>query len=273
MIGQSMIKQPYVLIFTLICATIPGFAQDTPLVIKKLQAHYKKIEKEVKDITLKQTTTLTTAAGTMDSQSTFYQKGNKIRVEMDMKMPGRGTNTTIMVMDGKDAWTISPLMGKQKITEDLNFDYPMMRKWWDAELKRATVKTPEKIDGQDCYVVEMHYRKNHPYYKKAAEFGTMADTMWLTKKDMILVQQLNIDSKQGKILYKFSNFKGRWNIPYKTTIYQNGQPIGNSIVKSVRTNSGLSDKLFNPDYAQKDDSDIDMDEIRELLKEHKKSGK
>lgn len=253
------------------CCTSFVFSGNTPDVIKRLQAHYKKYEKEVKDITLSHVTTVTSKMGELISKSKIFSKSNKIRLEMEMKITGRSTsNKSIIIFDGKNTWNISPLMGKQKLEEDFNADYPMLIKWWESELKRAQVRESVTLEGIECYVIEMHYRKGHPYYKKFAEFGGIADTMWIAKNDLRMLQQENIDSKQGKMLYKFSNFKGRWNIPFKLEMFKDGLPVGTSIIKSVRTNSGLSADLFNPDASSDDDSDIDMDEIRELLKQHNK---
>jgi len=149
---------------------------------------------------------------------------------------------TIVIYDGKDTWKISPFMGKRKLSGEEGKQYQRARNWWELVSENAKIVGSEKVDKRECYVVEIEKGGEFPFTK-----------VWLDKGNLILTKGESKGPKGKTIVWIHSDFrkiKGDWEMPYKTEMYMNGKLMSTSLVKSIDTNKGISDDLFDPDKVQ-----------------------
>ena len=235
-----------VALVSLIFGVSQGLAEDLSTIAKEAQARYAKFEKEVKDMTIVQETVMSEPK--MTSQMKMLRKGEKFRMEVKIKMqmpeeaempPGMGQMETIIIYDGKDTWMISSHMGKRKLPDEEGKQYQRESNWWELLGDAAKIVGSEKVNGRDCYVVEVEEKEEFPFTR-----------LWLDKKSLTLVRGESKGPRGEKVLVVCSDFrkiKGDWETPYKTEVYMGGRLMSTSVVKSIEINKGLSDDLFDPD--------------------------
>ena len=189
-------------------------ADDWPGVLKKIQDKYAEYEKQIKDMTIQQEILITTAGREITSEATLYKKNPKFRMDSTIElaeMPKEmGPMKTVVINDGQETWMISSMMGKQKMTGDDEKQFQTSQDWWTYMNANAEITGSEKIGGRDCYIIKMLEPETSPF-----------SSLWVDKKDLVLVKGLTEIKGAEKIEMTFSEFKkveGDWLIPYKLSL-------------------------------------------------------
>jgi len=248
MAGRIENRGVIVLVVALVCLVLGvSEAQTAPWsnIFEKVKAKYVKFEKEVKDMTILQEIKAAAPQEKVTSEMKILKKGKKFRMEITLPtsgMPeGMGGMKTIIILDGKDSWLISPFTGKQKLPEEEEKQYQKID-WWDWFSEKAKIVGMEKVGEWECYVVEVEERERVPFTK-----------VWVDKKGLLLVKAEGEGPVKKKMEYLFSDFRkieGGWELPYRIDISMDGSPLYVSFIKSLEINKGLSDDLFDPDKVE-----------------------
>ncbi|MFC2060948.1 hypothetical protein ACFLUV_00380, partial [Elusimicrobiota bacterium] len=184
-----------------------------------------------------------------------------------MKMPGMDANAkgmnTIVINDGKDTWIISSFMGKQKLSNEQSMQYQTEKDWWNMISEKGKIIKEELVEERNCYLIE---------FDKDA--GSIFSKLWLDKKELVLIKgEIEIEN-MGKIVWVQSDFRDimkKWQYPYKTLMYNEGELFSTSIVKSIEINTGLDDSLFDPDKVPLDSQGMNNKMFDMLMERHKEA--
>lgn len=220
-----------------------AYAEDYPSFVKSAQAKYAKFQDDVKDMVMTQDTVMFSGGSNMPVSMKTFMKGNKFRSESTMAMPqtqgaGAGTSmNTIIINDGVNAWMITPYTGKQKLDIGQSSQYKEKSNWWAMIDPNAVITGTENVSGKTCYIIESHGSDRYPFAK-----------IWVDKDKYTLVKaetnSLN-STPMTSVLSNFKEIKAGWEIPHKIDVYQGGNLVSTSMVKSLEINNGLSDELFD----------------------------
>ena len=222
-----------------------SYADDWPSVLKKTRAKYAKYDETIHDITTQQKIMIVTPDRKITTEATQFKKKNKFRMENSIELPEMpkemGPVKTIVIYDGQDTWMLSSMMGKQKLSGDDEKQYQSANDWWNFLSESAELTGTEEVAGRNCYVVKLSETDSSPY-----------STLWLDKKELILIKAESEVSGGQQVDMHFSEFKeieGGWQMPYQTDLYMDGQLASSVKVVSIEVNKGLSDDLFDVDKA------------------------
>lgn len=173
-------------------------------------------------------------------------KGDKYRMEMilpeDRLPPNmRGQKAVIVTLfNGEEYWMKSPFQGKKKIEteEEAQSQYLMLTpymNWWkiphDEPVKE--IRT-EKVDGRDCYVIELESEESK---------------IWVDKETMVAVKSTSKSNGKTSEM-AFSDFKtidGGLEFPHKMVIKEDNETQIILKINSFKLNKGVSEDLFNPE--------------------------
>jgi outer membrane lipoprotein-sorting protein len=217
------------------------YAENLADIVKSAQAKYAGYQKEVKDLTILQDTTMVTEQGNMPIQMKMFLKDPKFRAETKMnaqqgQAQGMPAMETTIIYDGKDIWMISPFMGKSKLPKGQENQYKDKSNWWAMISENAEVTGTEKIGNKNCYIITAKEKSTNPFSK-----------IWIDK-DTYAMAKAESKDPNGKIMtFNFSDFKDTkgWEMPYKTEMFMDGKLLSTSIIKSIDLNKNLSDDLFD----------------------------
>jgi len=240
-------------------------AVDLASIIEEAKARYAKFDKDVKDMTIVQETKTVSPEGKgITLETKIFRKGEKFRFEIPMPMPetaqmpkGMGPMVSIILYDGKNIYMFAPFMGKKTLSGEEEKQYQKEKNWWDWLSERAKVVGTEKINGRECYVIEVRDEKE-----------VLLTKMWLDKKTLSFIKSETAVEKGKKVLSISSDFrkiKGDWEMPYKFETFEDSKLLTSSIIKSVAINKGLSDDLFNPDKVEV--KGFDMQEMMKMMQQ------
>ena len=232
---------------------------------QKISARNIRFEKEVRDMTVLQEVKTATLQGEVASEIKMFKKGKKLRIETVLPSSGipegMGGMKTIIIFDGKDSWIISPFMGKQKIP-DSEEEQSRQVNWSGWLPKKAKVIGVEKIGKRKCYMIETEGKEKVVFTRT-----------WIDQKSLNLIKAENKSPGVETTVYLFSDFrkvKGNLEMAYRTEIYRNDELMSTSRTKSLKINTGPSDKLFNPDEVKVEGSNAQMQEmIRKAMEQRK----
>lgn len=266
----SVIALTFLLLF--LAAPVQAMAEENIESLKKMmEAKYKKINSELKDMSFEQDMVMTGQGGEKITQKMkFYKKGKKYRMDSVMKMPpipnmppGMAEMKTIIIFDGKDKWIISSMGGKQNTGPPAKGDDSA--DWWgnmnmeDMSGVQAKLVGSGKVGGRDCYIVE------------SIDDGDVSK-IWLTK-DGLTQMKIEATTKQGSIQMLYSDHKkvgGLFEWPYTTIIMQNGKVMSTMKMKWMKVNTGLSSGLFDA-ATVKAPAGMNMKEMMEkMMKQQRK---
>ena len=236
------------LVVGLFALSFPASAQSTGI-LSQIKAKYANFDKDIIDMKVTQTATITTPEGTVSSRSTLYTKNKKFRVETTVNMPkeagmpdGMDTMTTIILYDGTDSWIISPFAGKQKIPPQEGNKYNSDRNWWDFISDNAKVAGDETVNGYNCSVLEVPEDAGTPFTK-----------IWVDKQKLLFVKGEGKDADGRLLTWRHSDFrkiKGDWEMPYKTEMLADGAKLSDSLVETIDVNKNMSDKIFDAESVE-----------------------
>jgi outer membrane lipoprotein-sorting protein len=234
-----------------------GVAVDWPDILKGAKAKYAAFEVEVKDMTIAQQMQMFTPKGEMVAEGKLLKQGTKFRAETrqtlaDMPEGMQGMET-VVIYDGKDSWLVSSFLGKQKLSANEGRQYQTETNFWDSLPETGELMGDERVGNHECYVV---------HFKDAEDL--LFRKIWLDKEKLFLVKGESQGAPDEAMKWIYSDFKpirDDWELPYRTETYVNGQLMSVSTVKSIEVNTGLSEKLFNPDEVK-----LDGLNMQEMLK-------
>ena len=242
---SKMLAVTAVLLTALIMVQGPAQAMDIETLAKKAEEKRLEFQGKIKDLTIIQEAVSDLGQGQALTHVTLMTKGDKYRMENKTELPeganvpqGMGkTMTTLAISDGKDAWVISPFTGKQKLPPDDAARMKVGGYWWEPYIAGGKVTGTEKVDGRECYVVEMKDQEKSPFTK-----------LWLATDTLVQVKaELKMGDGQTTVLH-FSNFREvapGFEIPYKT-VSMVGDKVHSTVeVKEVKVNQDLADDLFD----------------------------
>ncbi|MEA2086638.1 MAG: outer membrane lipoprotein-sorting protein [Candidatus Caldatribacteriota bacterium] len=224
-----------------------GFAQSLSDILRKAENNYKNFNQDFKDITMVFDAKIYTPEGEMTSEMKLFIKGEKSRSETLMQFPesanmpeGMDNMLVVVISDGQDTWMISPFVGKKKLTTEEaeeQMQYQTGMNWWQSISDKAKYIGIEKIEGRECYLLELEIERESPYKR-----------IWVDKDKLFLVQAEGDSSDGNKVRTTFSDFrkaKGSWELPYKIEVFINEVQTMTVLTKSLEINKGLSDDLFD----------------------------
>jgi len=250
------------ILISMIAAT-GGFAAEWPQVLEQIKANQAKFATDVKDIKITQEMTTVTPDGNMAAMVTSLQKGKKFRNESTMDIPGMpegmGPMKSTIIFDGKDTWMIASMMGKKKLPPKESLEQQKDKNWWDFVSDNAAITGKEKVNGRECYVVEILKQKDAPFTK-----------IWLDEKNLVPMRMQSKGSKKETMITEFSDYKkvkGAWEMPYKITMSIDGKLVSTIVVKSLEVNKGIADEQFDAGKVQPEKSGFSMGNImKEMMK-------
>lgn len=263
------IKSEKVKIFVLALlslVTIQGCAPNWPKLFKKVRTKYASFAEKIQDMTIIEDMKMITSERELAYEAKLFKKGEKFRIETNMKMylPGlpaeiRGIKMTI-IYDGQDSWLIAPIVGRTKLSLEEERRYQFARDWWQFISEKGRIMGTEKVDGRDCYIVT---------FKEDPE--SFFTRIWVDKKRLLLIKAEYITPDGGVMLWvnsDFRNLKGYWDTPYKTEVFLNGELTMSTTVKSLEINKGLTDDFF--DAGKVKTSEFSLSEILKTLIEKRR---
>eukprot|EP00767_Chilomastix_cuspidata_P000133 gnl/Chilomastix_cuspidata/10318.p1 GENE.gnl/Chilomastix_cuspidata/10318~~gnl/Chilomastix_cuspidata/10318.p1 ORF type:complete len:286 (+),score=35.01 gnl/Chilomastix_cuspidata/10318:186-1043(+) len=235
-----------------------SFALSGDSIYKTYKANEDKKEKKIDNIIME----FESSSQGMISKAVVYQKGKKSRVEATIvksqnSMMGSPGQKTIVIDDGEYTTMFSPIFGSNKTKND--------KEEYD-DMKPSSVKYigDEKVSGINCYKIDVSYGG---YLDK--------ETMWISKKDYILVKKAENNGDGLIELYSdFRKVKG-YKMPFKTVSYEGDEEAETIIIKSVKTNAKIKDSLFDPEKVkgfkkasapkERKDMSSSMDRMEEIM--------
>ena len=224
-----------------------GFSQSLSDILKKAESNYRNFNQDFKDMAMVFDAKIFTPEGEMLSEMKLFLKGEKSRSETLMKFPesagmpeGMDSMLVVVISDGQDTWMISPFVGKKKLTTEQaeeQMHYQTGMNWWKFISDKTKYVGIEKIEGRECYLLELEIERESPYKR-----------IWVDKDRLFLVQAEGDSSDGNKVRTTFSDFrkaKGSWELPYKIEVFINEVQTMTVLTKFLEINKGLSDDLFD----------------------------
>ena len=231
------------LMFAALCG--PASALTADEVLKGASGRYDKFMSSVKDLTVEQE--MTAVRGQMKTQMKMMRKGEKYRVESTTSGPAGGPGaqmrpvTTAIIFDGKDTWMVSPFAGKRRLETDEALGRGPELSWTEKLKGRLVLLGEEKVADRNAWIIEVQQDEKSP-----GEPGSFAKVWIDTSNYWMLKAQTKMPN--GIAESRFSDFRkvgGDYSWPFLHEVFVDGILQSTSVTKSVKTNSGLSDDLFD----------------------------
>lgn len=249
-----------------------AYAQEIQTVIEQAKARYEQFEKNIEDMTINQSMSISTQEGVLTAETKMMKKGKRFRMENRIDLPENagipeemrrmmgGRIEVINIFDGTDTWTIHPFAGKSKLSGEEKNKYRMLSNWWELIPSNAEIVGEETVDGRTCHIIKIQQTEETPF-----------STVWLDTKDLVLVKGENI-AEGATYTIMNSEFKkideAMPAMPYRTEVSRDGKTEITLIVKSIEVNTGLSDDIFDPEKVEL--KGVGMDELMKKMKDGKK---
>ena len=230
------------LVFAVLCGPAQGVTADE--VFKAASAKYEKFVSSVKDLTIEQEMSM--GQGQMKMQMKMMRKGKKYRIESTTSTPpGRGgaqmqPMTTTVLFDGKETWIVSPFAGKRRLEGDEAKAHSPQLSWTENLEGRLVLLGQEKVAGRDAWVIEVKEDKKATSPEAFSKVWIDASDHWMLKAES--------KTPKGTAQSRLSDFRkvhGDFSMPFLHEVFVNGVLQSKLVTKSVKTNSGLSDDLFD----------------------------
>lgn len=218
----------------------PAIAADGMGFFKAYQAAEKKHEVAAKTMTVRQTIEVQG----MTAEVTLAKKGKKMRMESVVKtspnpMMGKVGDKTIVIDDGTQSWTFSPMLGVMKLAHDDEDNETDRTPLGVTDLGRETVS------GLACRKLDVDYGDGE------------IKRLWISEKDRVLVkEESGMDDDRTTVIYEdFKTVSGR-PFAHRITTYEAGERLDTVRIASVVFNAPVDDALFDPNrvkgYARND---------------------
>ena len=171
----------------------------------------------------------------------MYQKRpNKMRMEFEMM--GR---VVVQVFDGKTAWGIDPQTGQRQTLPDratkaferqaLGAESILNPEMWGIDY---TYQGKEKIQDKDCYVLEQSFSDGYQ-----STLYVDAESYLLIKVKATDLNQTGAEVVSETYYSDYREVEGI-SIPYKISVFQDGEESMQVTVTDVVLNGGMGDSMF-----------------------------
>ena len=233
-------------------------------ILKRVSGRYDKLMSSVRDMQIDQKMIIVQGGQAVTSTVKTMRKGEKYRVEMtSLDNAGGGQMpkmTTVVVFDGKETWTVSPFVGKRRVKQSNVKNATPRIKWSDKLKDRVRLVGKEKVGGREAWVIDVKQAgpddESLPFSK-----------VWVDVKSyQVLKGKLQLMDKPAEM--RFSDFRkvhGDSIMSFLQETFVGGVLFSKIIIKSVKTNVGLSDDLFDPNKLEPARR-MDMHEMQEMFK-------
>ena len=147
-----------------------------------------------------------------------------------------GDLKTTIIYDGVDTWLVAPFLGKQKVDPEEAMMYRTDQDW--LELDNATFAGFEPVNGRECAIVE------------TVVDSTSRGKAWIDRATLAVVKGEMSEDSGGVFSWSCSDFRkvaGKWEIPGRTEMFDNGRMVSAMSVTGLQVNSGIADSLFDAD--------------------------
>ncbi len=246
--------------FILLLSFVSLFAKNA--FIEKVINHYKNFENEMNTLFINENMTISQDGQQMKMNIEIYKKADKSRVNITMISDLFPELKSTVINDGNEAYLISSVAGKQKLTEEEKTQYEFVKDffWWSAissDDEDFKIIGEEKIDGENCKILEYNYPKD-----QAMEY----EKIWITTKDYKLMRAES-KSSEDMVVITMSDYHAitdNYQIAYDMKIYTDGELITSVKIDSFAINTKLDDKIFNVDNVDIKQSE----ELKNLLNQY-----
>ncbi|HUT02924.1 MAG TPA: outer membrane lipoprotein-sorting protein [bacterium] len=237
-------------------------------ILKRVSARHDKFMSSVKDWQIEQEMIIVQGGQEVTSAMKSMWKGDKYRVEMTSSGSAGGGQmpkmTTVVVFDGKDTWTVSPFVGKRRLKPSEVKDATPRIQWSDKLKDRVRLVGKEKVDGREAYVIDVNQTG-------AEASGSLPfSKVWVdTANYQMLKGELKMQDKPAEM--RFSDFRkvyGDFTMPFLQQVFVGGVPQTKIVTKSIKTNVGLSDDLFDASKLEGEQGkqEMNMEQMQEMIK-------
>lgn len=236
---------------------VPGFSADVKTVLEGVRAKNALAKKGITDLTLVQVMKAYVSGKESPAvTTTMLKKGDRFRIETDM-----AGQKMLVIFDGKDFWSVNPVLGKKKMSLGEARQYGQQMNWWDTASQALKLSGTETVNGRECYRLD--------------NTGTdlPLSRLWIDAKTSNLVQT-DVRGKtvndNARVVYSdFKTVKDDFELAYTTEMFTKGARSSTVTIKSVSVNTGLADDLFAADKVQTGPNP--MDNIKGFMQGIKKN--
>jgi len=214
-------------------------------ILKKVSARHDKFMSSVKDMQIEQEMIIVQGRQEVTSAVKSMWKGDKHRFETTVSANAGGGQmpkmTTVVLFDGKDTWTVSPFAGKRRMEpSDVKDATPRFR-WADKLKDRVRLVGKEKVGGREAYVIDVKQTG------KEADESLPFSKVWVdTAGYQVLKGEFKMENRSAEM--RFSDIRkvsGDFSMPFLQQVFVGGVLQTKIVTKSIKTNVGLSDDLFD----------------------------
>ncbi len=230
----------FVIGFILVSSCVWGATLDE--VLSKINSVAQKSKDQVKSLKILAETQIKNGNDLIETNVVVYQKGDKIRSEVkakDKNSPYADALNAVVIMNGKDVWFISPVMGTQKLPPgQLSPGASSMQgindtKWINNLKKNMEFVGEEPVNGVDCYVLsvseptpmKIYIAKDGGYWVKIEQAGPTGEKIEVMRSG-------------------FKEIAPGVKLGYRTEMKTNGEVFSTTIIKDVNVNIDVPDSLF-----------------------------
>lgn len=234
-------------------------------ILKTVTARQDKFMSSVKDMQLEQEMVFVQDGQEVKSAMKSMWKGDKHRFETTVAANAGGGQmpkmTTVVVFDGKDTWTVSPFVGKRRVDPSQGKDATPRIQWSNKLKDRVRLIGKEKVDGREAWVIDV--KQTGPEEDESLPFSKV----WVdTGSYQVLKGEFKIENRSAEM--RFSDFRkvyGDFNMPFLQQVFVGGALQTKIVTKSIKTNVGLSDDLFDASKLEPEKK-MDMQQMQEMIK-------
>jgi len=234
----------FLVVFVITVAGQMAAGMTADEVFKAASAKYEEFTRSVKDMTVEQEMVM--VQGQMKMQMKVMRRGNRYRIETTTSTPpGRGgaqmpPMTTIIIFDGKDTWMVSPFAGKRRLEGEEAKDHSPQISWTEKLKGRLVLLRKERVAGRNAWVIEVKEDKKATGPEAFSKVWIDTGNYWMLK-----AQSKTPKGTAESRLSDFRKVHGDFSMPFLHEVFINGALQSKLVTRSVKTNTGLSDDLFD----------------------------
>jgi outer membrane lipoprotein-sorting protein len=212
-------------------------AADIDQIIQKIQTKRNRFERQIQDITLKQSLETHAEEAGPDMRSVVMIRGDQFRSETVMADSQGAGMKTILLSDGQNAWMVSPFTGKRKMAPE---DAARLRSgayWWEEMIADGRVAGEDRVDGRPCVAIE---------FKESEQ----VERLCLDRERLVPLRAEVRDRAGRGVELLFSDYRdvgAGYLVPFQVDSRIDGRLFSTTRVTEVEVNTGLGDQWFDPD--------------------------
>jgi outer membrane lipoprotein-sorting protein len=219
-------------------------------VISNARVKYGNGERNLRDITITQEIRLINPEKAPETEMNvtrmkIYRKRACFRIETEIMATDESGGqkramTNVVLYDGRDAWMISPMFVKSKLSKEETRQFESQTSWWWNSLgPKAVLHGTETVEGKDCYLID-----------NTNDRSALIKRLWIDKNTFHLLQSEvwgNGGAKEATIMV-FTDYRKVDNspdMPFNIRVFSRGILLSVTTIKEVVVNTGLPDSLFS----------------------------